>query len=227
LTGLISTTRNKVTVDVTPDTRILLFTLFAGVTTGVLFGLVPALRASRVSPNAAMKAQGRGVSDGHRRMRLTKTLVVVQVALSMVLVAGRIDAAKPSAISPRSILDSVRKGCSCKANLHGDRAAQDRLTADILARMRSIPGVRSAAASHVTPVGRLRWNTRIQVVGQAERKVFSSAILFLNATTDGYLNTRYSTCLRPRFRSRDNATSAPVAIINEAAAHKSSACESH
>jgi len=66
---------------------VLLFTAAAGTLTGILFGLIPAWRSSRVSPNAAMKAQDASVRwnipDEARQ-----ALVVAQVALSMILVAG-------------------------------------------------------------------------------------------------------------------------------------------
>ena len=56
--------------------------------TGVLFGMAPAWRAARVAPNAALKANGRGVIEGHGRFAIGKILVVSQIAISMALLVA-------------------------------------------------------------------------------------------------------------------------------------------
>jgi predicted permease len=76
-------------LDITPDWRVLLFTLAAAALTGVVFGLIPALRASRPNLVPALKDTGEGPSKRGRRVELRDALVVVQVAVSLVLlVAG-------------------------------------------------------------------------------------------------------------------------------------------
>src|SRR5919202_6499449 len=70
------------------DWRVLAFSAGAAVATCALFGLAPALRATRVGPGEVMKAFGRGVTAGRGRFGLRRALVVSQVALSLVLVAG-------------------------------------------------------------------------------------------------------------------------------------------
>jgi hypothetical protein len=65
----------------------LAFTAAVAVGTALLFGIVPALRASRVAPIEAMKEQGRSTSSG-RRVGLAGSLVMAQVALSLVLLIG-------------------------------------------------------------------------------------------------------------------------------------------
>ena len=74
-------------LDLTPDIRVLAFTAGVAILTGLLFGIAPAWRASDVQPLAAMKANSRGVIEGSR-FGLGKVLVMAQVALSLVLVAG-------------------------------------------------------------------------------------------------------------------------------------------
>jgi predicted permease len=76
-------------LDITPDWRVLLFTLAAAALTGIVFGLIPALRASRPDLVPALKDTGEGPSRRGRRVELRDALVVVQVAVSLVLlVAG-------------------------------------------------------------------------------------------------------------------------------------------
>src|SRR4030095_15248987 len=90
LVASIGTTRNLVFLDVSPDFKVFGFTAAVAVLTCLLFGLTPALRATRVSPGAVMKATGRGLTAGRERFSLRRALVVVQVALSLVLVASSI-----------------------------------------------------------------------------------------------------------------------------------------
>ena len=81
-----------VPLDFTLDTRVLAFTAGMAILTGLLFGIAPAWRGTRVDPQSAMKANARGVIEG-RKLGLGKTLVVAQVALSLLVGRGcRIDA---------------------------------------------------------------------------------------------------------------------------------------
>ena len=76
------------TQEIRADPRVLLFTLAASVITGLIFGIVPALRGSRVNLTEALKEISRGGSSGRRGNRLRATLVVVEVALGVVLLSS-------------------------------------------------------------------------------------------------------------------------------------------
>lgn len=79
----------QITFDIAPDWRVLAFTLAIASGTGVVFGLLPALRASRPDLVPALKDAGGADNEGRRRLHLRDVLVVVQVAVSIVLlVAG-------------------------------------------------------------------------------------------------------------------------------------------
>ena len=88
LIAAIGTSNNLVFLDVTPDFRVLGFAAGVAALTCVFFGLAPALRATRFNPGAVMKAAGRGLTAGRERISLRRGLIVAQVALSLVLVAG-------------------------------------------------------------------------------------------------------------------------------------------
>ena len=88
LIAFLSTSADPVFLDLAPDWRVLGFATGLAVLTCFLFGLAPALRATRMEPAAVMKAGGRGMTAGRERFSLRRALVVVQVALSLVLVAG-------------------------------------------------------------------------------------------------------------------------------------------
>jgi putative ABC transport system permease protein len=70
------------------DARVLVFTLCVAVLTGILFGLVPALKVSRVDLNEALKEGGRGSAAGFGRSRVRSLLVISEVALSLMLLVG-------------------------------------------------------------------------------------------------------------------------------------------
>jgi predicted permease len=74
-------------LDVTPDARILGFTLFVSLLSAVIFGTAPALRAARIEPNSALKG-GKGAAQATSQSPFGKALVVVQVALSLLLLVG-------------------------------------------------------------------------------------------------------------------------------------------
>ena len=93
LVRLVSGEADLIPLDVHLDSRVLMFTLSVAVLTGILFGLVPALRAARLDLNPILKGTSRGITGGGSqagRVPVTKILVVAQVALSLVLlvVAG-------------------------------------------------------------------------------------------------------------------------------------------
>ena len=75
-------------MDVTGDWRVFAFVALLAASACVIFGLVPAIRATAASPGAAMKAGSRGSTDSRQRFGLRRALVVAQVALSLVLVVG-------------------------------------------------------------------------------------------------------------------------------------------
>ena len=88
LLSFLSTPGNPVFVGLALDWRILGFTAALAILTCILFGLAPALGATRQSPAAAMRAGGRGTTAGRQRFGLRRALVSTQVALSLVLLVG-------------------------------------------------------------------------------------------------------------------------------------------
>ncbi len=90
LVASISTDGSPLFVDLAMDWRMLGFTPGITVLTCVLFGLAPALRATRVSPGAVLKSSGRSATSGRARFGLRRVLVVSQIAMSLMLVVGAI-----------------------------------------------------------------------------------------------------------------------------------------
>ena len=88
LIRFITTTDNPLFLDLALDWRVLIFTMGLGILTCLLFGLLPALRATSVTPSSAMRAGGRSVTASRRQFSLRRALVATQVALSLVLLFG-------------------------------------------------------------------------------------------------------------------------------------------
>ena len=79
---------NKIVLDLSLNGHVLLFTLTVAVLSGLAFGVLPALRASRFDPGAGLQSGSRGIAGSRLSMRLGRALVITQVALSTVLLAG-------------------------------------------------------------------------------------------------------------------------------------------
>src|SRR5262249_52005482 len=88
LLSAIDTRPSTLFLDVALDWRVFGFAAAAAILTLLLFGLAPALRSARVSPAAVMRVAARGSTEGRARLGVRRALVVGQVALSLVLVAG-------------------------------------------------------------------------------------------------------------------------------------------
>src|SRR5207248_6354239 len=224
LVRLLSRANRIVSLDLAVDQRVLLFTMAVATLTGLLFGLVPAWRAGRVDPQAAMKAQGWGVAEGHTRFTLGKALVAGQVSLSLALIVGA-----------GLLLGSWRRLATLDPGFRRDQIllvdAEVRPTGiqidqrfalheRILNALRALPGVRSASASQVTPVGNSTWNEVIRTEGFTAKSE-DDALAWANAVSDDYFATLGIPLLAGRdFDHRDTRTSARVAIVNEAMAKK-------
>lgn len=222
LVRLISRSDQLVSLDLGADQRVLGFAVAVTTLTGLLFGLVPAWRAGRVDPQAAMKAQGRGVAEGHSRFGLGKMLVVGQIALSLVLIvaAGLLMGSwrKLATVDPGFRRDQV---LLVSADIRGTATPPAQRLAfhqEMLNALRATPGVRSAGSSQITPVAGYTWNELVRTEGFTPKNE-DDALAWANAVSDGYFDTLGIPILAGRdFDSRDTRTSARVVIVNEAMA---------
>jgi predicted permease len=219
LLRFLSAGRPLIHLDISPDVRILGFTALVSIATGVLFGLAPAMHGSAVDLASSLKEGGRGVSPPQR---LARALSVVQIALSLVLLAGagllartlrnldnvdhgfRRDRVYTVALSPR--------GSDQKNGPNGPRL--NRLYLDLLDRVRAIPGVASASLTGEPPTmhGYVRPFT-------TDGRQFTA---FMGRIYPGYFATLGSAIVQGRdFGPSDLAEGAPlVVIINETLARR-------
>ncbi len=221
LIAFLSTSRDRLFLGIALDLRILGFTAAIAVATCLLFGLLPALRATRIAPAAVMRAGGRGLTAGRERFSIRRALVVAQVALSLVLLVGAMlfvgSLQKLSRVDPGFRPEGV---ISADFDLRKPQYAKQRypeLYRELLERLRSRSGVVSAAQVGFTPVSGSGWNEMIRIPGSSEPHKES----FFNRVGPGYFRTMGTPLIAGRdFDDRDSVGSSKVAIVNEAFARK-------
>ena len=224
LVHYISTGNFPVEIDLSLDWRVLAFTITVAMGTGILFGMAPAWRASRVDPQTAMKERGRGVMDGHSRHGAAKVLVVLQVALSLVLVtvAGLLVGSfrALATLDPGFRPDHVVIVSADLRAAHIPLDQQLDAQQQILDRIRSTPGVRAATSSVITPVGGMMWNDEAAVDGFTPTSRGQSEI-YVNEVSSDYFTTLSQPMLAGRdFDARETLNSPKVAIVNETMAKR-------
>jgi predicted permease len=220
LVSMIGTGLDAVFLDLTPDWRVLDFTAGVAALTCLLFGLTPALRATRIELSAVMKATGRGIT-GTRGFTLRRALVVVQVALSLVLVASAL-------LFTRSLnkLLTLDAGFN-QENLLVARVGFRRLNIapegriefknQLVERLKTVPGVQSVADADAAPLtGGSRGNV-VWPAGKPDNKLDVS----FNRVGIDYFQTLQTPLQNGReFDSHDNSSAPKVAIVNETFARR-------
>ena len=218
LVSSLATSGNALFLDLDPNWRLFGFIAGLAVLTCLLFGLTPALGATRTSPAAALKAGGRGLA-GSGGSGLRRLLVVSQVALSLLLLVGALLFVR--SFQNLATLDAgFRREGLLAASLDLRRAdfPAERLLAvqrDLTERLRALPGVESAAEVFIVPMSGSGWNDNIRIDGSAGQEGSATPSNF-NQVGPGYFRTMGTPLLGGRdFDERDAATSPKVAIVNE------------
>ena len=170
----LSNASNRIFVAIALDWRTFGFMTSLAAATCLLFGLMPAIRATRTAPAAAMKAGSRGSGESHERFGLRRALVVVQVALSMVLVVGALLFVRSlrnlTTLDPGFAEDGVTV-VSLDLRKAGIAPAQLAQTFDdITARLARLPGVAAAAQAFIVPISGAGWNNNILIDGKKQPK---------------------------------------------------------
>jgi predicted permease len=212
-----------VSVSTTPDVTVLAFALLISLVTGVVFGLMPALQATRPQLASTLKAEGRGVVGG-TAVLLRKGLVVAQVGLSLLLLIG-------AALFVRSLknLQDLDPGFrtanlvsfSMDPNLAGK---SDALSRDYYRRLgerlQALPGVTSWGLAKVQVLSGNEWDSTISVEGYSPR-LGEWVDPHMQYLSPGFFHTLGIPILAGRDFRVDDAAGAPkVAIVNRKFAGK-------
>ena len=201
----------------------LIFTSAVAVTTALLFGMAPAFRASRVDPNESLKEQGRGISTD-RRFSIGNLLVVVQVALSLILVVAAGLFMRTFSSLANLDLGFQREGVVV-VNVNAQRlglepAARGLLFERVRQAALSTPGVGQASLSVVTPVSGSTWNNIFEFPGGPDLPE-RDRVVNMNVVAPGFFTTLGTRLIAGRdFSDADRAGGPPLVIVNESFARK-------
>jgi putative ABC transport system permease protein len=221
LVAFISTANNQIFLDLSMDWRVLAFTTSLAALTTLLFGLAPALRATRAEPATLLQSGSRGTTGGRERVNLRSILVVSQVALSIVLLMGALLFARSlrnlATLNVGFLQTGVLDTSVDFDHLHLPQDRNVDFNREILQHVQAIPGVESAAGGQMIPFGGSTWNDGVIPEGAGEDK----GAAWENWLSPGYFETIGTPLLIGRdFDDRDTATSLKVAIVNQAFVRK-------
>jgi putative ABC transport system permease protein len=209
------------------DGNVLAFTVILSLGTALVFGLLPALRASRPDLSDTLKEGGRAVSSSPRRNRMRAALVAGEMAVAMMLLIGagllirsfiRLEHVTPG-FEPDRIL-SMRIGLSdprYKKDLKVASAGLD----EILHRIAQVPGVVSTGSIQFPPLGGLLPATGFWVAGRPTPNPSEAPVTGVSIVTPGYFPTMAIPLISGRlFTDRDREGMPQVTIVSQSLARQ-------
>ena len=209
-------------IDLTLDSRVLLFTLGISALTGLLFGMAPAIKASRTDLVETLKVGGRGNTVGWRSNPLRSVLVVSEIALAMVALIG-------AGLFVRSMQNAQRTNMGFESQnlfvmafdlgaLHYDEGRGQQFFRDAIARANASPGVAAATIASNAPLGGGLGRT-VFPEGQSETTGYRGTLTELDDVAPNFFETLRIPFIAGRtFNDSDRATTTWVAVANEAMA---------
>ncbi|HKR26403.1 MAG TPA: ABC transporter permease [Acidobacteriaceae bacterium] len=210
---------------VTLDGRILAFTAVLGVATGLLFGMAPALRVLRKRETAALQP-GRTVTESREHRRMRGVLVVAEIAISMLLVAGAVNVALHFAAMLR-VNPGVQPENTMAMTLSLPHAqyptpeSQRNFFRVLQPRLAALPGVAAVGGSVDTPFAGTNATGDFQYEGQPNGTADRNPFAEKHAVTPGFFAAAGAPILEGRdFNEQDQANTQPVVILNRTMVRK-------
>jgi putative ABC transport system permease protein len=208
------------TTEIQIDPRVLVFTIGISFVTGIIFGILPAL-STRADLVSSMKQGSKGAGDSPGRRRLQSGLIVVQVAVSVVLLVGA-GLLLASLFRLRQVDPGYRgeRVLSAEAfpnfTKYPQAAAQRQFYETALLRLESEPGVASAAVTNAVPLSAITPGANPVVIKGEDASTGKQPTTDLNIASPGYFATLDIPILDGRdFAKADTSECLPVAIINK------------
>lgn len=226
LDSLVTMLGRWVTAENVPiDWRVLLFSLAVTTAVGLFVGITPALAASRADLVEAMR-QSRGVGASAAWNRARGLLVVGEVALVVVLLAG-------AGLMVKSLLNLIKvdPGFNPKnllsleyrlpRNKYPTREQQSQFHAEVVRRVSQVPGVISAASTRAVPFGGNGQSSKFVVVGRPEPAPADQPLALTTAVSPEFFSTMMIPLLKGRtLETRDGVGAPPVLVINRTMAER-------
>jgi predicted permease len=218
-TAFVPTTALPLSMNGYTDPTVVVVTLTISILTAVVFGVLPALRSSAIAPVEVLKEEAGSISGGLHRSRLASTLVVVQIALSVLLLvcAGlftrslkNAQGSDPGFDPDHVLLESFElrpSGYSRVQGIEFDR--------QLLAKIEALPGVESVTLADFSPLSYTIRSEGVQVEGYVPRPHESMEIDWARVGPNYFRTLRTPLVAGRDFTLQDNAKSQLVAIVNE------------
>ena len=206
------------------DWRVLVVSAAICIGSTMLFALMPAIQASHVDLSGALKTEGSGVVGGKGRSRLRSALVLIQVSLSFVLLAGAglllQSSQRIQNASPGFSTDVIVSGADLfSAGYNLERAKS--FHTQLLDRVREIPGVESAALARLMPFSYGVFSeARLEFDGYQPAPDEQTSLSYMEAGEDYFKTLGIPLVAGREFQRADDESALPVAIINETMAAK-------
>ncbi|HEV2288538.1 MAG TPA: ABC transporter permease [Candidatus Acidoferrales bacterium] len=223
LVALMSGGGTPMVLDTGTDLKVLLFTLVAAILTGVIFGLAPAFRITRVELASAMKDSAANITDVRDKHRLGKSLIVAQVAASLVLMVG-------AGLFVRTLINFENNNFGfnqrnllsfaldpTRAGYHDARLVN--FYSQLLDRIQSIPGVKAATLMEYAPFNGWSNNNSVYAEGTAP-KSDNPIIRSQHIGPDFFRTMGIPIILGRGILPSDTAASPIIAVVDETFAKK-------
>ncbi len=163
----LDTSQNTIHLSITTDWRVLLFAAAVAMLTCVSFGTIPALRGTRVDPIASLKSGGRGVAGGRERFSVQRFLVVMQIAVSLVLLVGALLFVRSyrnlMTLDPGMRETGITIGRFGYPTEHIKPENEVAFKRQLMEDVRSVPGVENAAETTNVPLSGSSWSHGVHV----------------------------------------------------------------
>ncbi len=211
------------------DARILLFTLAISVITGLIFGLVPALQASRFDLNKSLKDGTRGMSAGVAQNRLRGLLVVSEVAMALVLLVGaallmksfvRLLNVEPG-FNPENVLTLELQLADLAPSRYEKEEERAAFFQRLIDRLKALPGVENAGAVLALPLSGASESTDVVLEEQGSTPFAQSPEADYTIVTANYFETLQIPLMQGRhFNAHDKRDAPRVIVINDILAQR-------
>ncbi len=212
------------------DTRlnvaVLLFSVALSVLTGIFFGLIPGLQSSSGNLHEMLKEGTRGSSDGSRRGKLRGLLVVAEMAVALILMSGagllmqsfsKLMSVNPG-FSPANVMTFA---VTLPTNHYAQPDTQIRFYRQLLERVKTVPGVDSAAFTSYLPLSGGGRFVYFCTEGAVCQGIGKDPLTAMRQVSPGYFDTMRTPLLQGRvFTDRDTDSSPPVAVVNQTIAER-------
>jgi len=214
--------------EITLDARILLFTIAVAAATGVAFGLMPALAASRPDMHDALKDGTRGTTAGRGRLR--KALVIAEVALSLILLVGtglmvrsfvRLKNVDPGFRPDHALSASISLPVADNRTTDADRERFVRFFTDVDTRLARLPGVTAVGGINIMPLSGNSTDMWVDLDGYTPHDASEKLDCEIREVAGDWFAAMGVPIVRGRaFVPGDAKTAPQVAIVNQAWVHR-------